>query len=187
MGAIDTRNMSSNFAVNKNLHTVAACWILLIQSYDARNHEYQICSMIPTIYRTHNKPKVNEGPVCRYICRSKSNLLSSTLPTISRNTTTIFRLPRCLHHMKHYFVNRINNLICKSYNIFIHYMRKNFIKPTNLIPYTYKKLGRMITKLYMFRVSNAPIIRSTSNCNCSFWYRSYHVSEQQPSASVTLY
>ena len=26
--------------------------------------------------------------------------------------------------------------------------------------------------LYMFRASIAPIIRSTSNCNCSFWYRS---------------
>ena len=26
--------------------------------------------------------------------------------------------------------------------------------------------------LYMLRVSIAPIIRSTSNCNCSFWYRS---------------
>ena len=26
--------------------------------------------------------------------------------------------------------------------------------------------------LYMFRMSIAPIIRSTSNCNCSFWYRS---------------
>ena len=26
--------------------------------------------------------------------------------------------------------------------------------------------------LYMFRVSISPIIRSTSNCNCSFWYRS---------------
>jgi len=38
--------------------------------------------------------------------------------------------------------------------------------------------------LYMSRVSIASIIRSTSNCNCSFWYRSYHVSEQQPSASV---
>ena len=25
--------------------------------------------------------------------------------------------------------------------------------------------------LYMFRVSIAPIIRSTSNCKCSFWYR----------------
>jgi hypothetical protein len=38
--------------------------------------------------------------------------------------------------------------------------------------------------LYMFRASIAPITRSTSNCNCSFWYRSYHVWEQQPSASV---
>jgi len=30
MGAMDTRNMYSNFAVNKYLHTVASCWILLI-------------------------------------------------------------------------------------------------------------------------------------------------------------
>ena len=29
--------------------------------------------------------------------------------------------------------------------------------------------------LYMFRVSIAPIIRSTSNCNCSFWYRSLYL------------
>jgi len=28
--------------------------------------------------------------------------------------------------------------------------------------------------LYMFRVSIAPIVGSTSNCTCSFWYRSYH-------------
>jgi len=26
--------------------------------------------------------------------------------------------------------------------------------------------------LYMFRTSIDPIIRSTSKCNCSFWYRS---------------
>ena len=30
MGAIDTRNMYSNFAVNKDLHTVASRWIWLI-------------------------------------------------------------------------------------------------------------------------------------------------------------
>jgi len=40
MDAMDTRNMLSDFAVNKYLHTVASCWILLIQSYDARNYEY---------------------------------------------------------------------------------------------------------------------------------------------------
>ena len=38
--------------------------------------------------------------------------------------------------------------------------------------------------LYVFRVSIAPIIRCTSNCNCSFWYRSYHVSQQQSSTHV---
>jgi len=30
MGATDTRNMWSNFAVNKRLHTVASRWILII-------------------------------------------------------------------------------------------------------------------------------------------------------------
>jgi len=30
----------------------------------------------------------------------------------------------------------------------------------------------------------APIFRSTKNCNCSFWYRSYNVSGQQASSSV---
>jgi len=30
IGAMDTRNMWSDFAVNKYLHTVASCWILLI-------------------------------------------------------------------------------------------------------------------------------------------------------------
>jgi hypothetical protein len=30
IGAMDTRSMKSNFAVNKYLHTVASCWILLI-------------------------------------------------------------------------------------------------------------------------------------------------------------
>ena len=33
--------MQSDFALNKYLHTVASCWILLIQSYDVRNHEYK--------------------------------------------------------------------------------------------------------------------------------------------------
>jgi len=34
--------------------------------------------------------------------------------------------------------------------------------------------------LYMFWVSIAPIIRRTSNCNCSFWYRSYCQSNNLP-------
>ena len=38
--------------------------------------------------------------------------------------------------------------------------------------------------LYMFRASIAPIIRSTKNCSCSLWYRSYYVTVQQPSSNV---
>ena len=44
MCAMDIQNMYSDFAVNKYLHTVASCWILLIQSCDAWNHEYKMVS-----------------------------------------------------------------------------------------------------------------------------------------------
>jgi len=37
---------------------------------------------------------------------------------------------------------------------------------------------------YMIRVSISPIIRSTKNCNCSLWCRSYYVTVQQPSSNV---
>ena len=34
MSAMDTRNMLSDFAENKYLHTVASCWILVIYVFD---------------------------------------------------------------------------------------------------------------------------------------------------------
>ena len=63
-------------------------------------------------------------------------------------------------HIYSQAIHRTTQLhFCKSNNILIHYMRKNFIKPTNLIPYTYKKLGRMITKL---PTSRTQILRTTN-------------------------
>ena len=45
--------------------------------------------------------------------------------------------------------------------------------------------------LYMFRASIAPIIRSTQNCNCSLWYRSYYLGSKLlqtwPSKSSTCF
>ena len=38
-GAMNARNMQSNLAVNKYLHTVASCRISSTQNYDARNHK----------------------------------------------------------------------------------------------------------------------------------------------------
>jgi len=42
MGAMDTRNMYSNLAVNKYLYTVASCWISSTYNYDARSYKYKI-------------------------------------------------------------------------------------------------------------------------------------------------
>jgi len=115
--------------------------------------------MIPTIQRIYHKPKMFKGSIRCYICRSKFNILLTTRPRISWNTTTTLRLPRRLHHMKYYFINRINNCIRKRNSIPIHNMRKNHIKPTNRIPHTYKKLGRMITNL---PTSRTQIVRTAT-------------------------
>ena len=63
MGSMDTRNIWSNFAVNKYLHTVASCWILLIQSYNARNHEYKmhLCCLTK---QSGSSTKIYIGPHC---------------------------------------------------------------------------------------------------------------------------
>ena len=109
------------------------------------NHS-RICTMIPFIHWAYHKPKMIKSTIRCYICRGKPNILPTTLRRTSRNTSTILRLSRCLHYMKHHLINRINNFIRKSNNVPIYYMRKNYIKPTNPIPYTYKKFSRMTTK-----------------------------------------
>jgi hypothetical protein len=76
--------------------------------------------MIPLIYWAYYKPKMIKGSICCYIYRSKLNILPTTLSRTSRYATTIFRLPRCLYHMKYHLINRTNNFICKCNNIPIH-------------------------------------------------------------------
>jgi hypothetical protein len=66
---------------------------------------WRICTMIPTIYWTYYKPKMTRGP----IWWGKPNILPTTPPRISWDTSTILRLSSCLHHMKYYFINRVNN------------------------------------------------------------------------------
>lgn len=125
------------------------------------NHR-RIRSMVPTIHRTNYKPQMTKSPIRCNIFRSKHNILPTTLPRTSWNTTTILRLPRRIYHMKHHLINRINNLIRKSNNIPIHYMRKNRIKPTNSIPNSYEKLSRMTTKL---PTSRTQLLRTTNHFN----------------------
>jgi hypothetical protein len=103
--------------------------------------------MIHSIHWTYNKSKMIKGTICCYICGGKLNILPTTFSRPSRNTAAILRLSRRLHYMKYYLINRINNFIRYRNNILFHHVRKNYIKPTNLIPYTCKKLSGMITKL----------------------------------------
>jgi hypothetical protein len=46
MGAMDTQNKYSDFAVNKYLHSVASCWILLTFEYIKRNINSTILKLL---------------------------------------------------------------------------------------------------------------------------------------------
>lgn len=67
----------------------------------------RIRSLIPIIFRLHPRWHMSKSPLRHHIRRSKHNILPSTFPRPFRNTTTLLRLPRCLHHMKHCLFYRI--------------------------------------------------------------------------------
>jgi hypothetical protein len=135
-----TSKLINRYCTTRHLLRSSTLSLCIINRSSICNHR-GFCPMIPTIHWAHNKPKVIKGPICRYIRRCKPDILPSTLSRISWYTTTILRLPRCIHYVKYYLINRVNNLIRKSNDISIHHMRKNHIKPTNPIPYSHKKLG----------------------------------------------
>jgi heme/copper-type cytochrome/quinol oxidase subunit 1 len=65
------------------------------------NHS-RIYSLIPFIYRTKNKSKMIKNSIYCNILSGKFNMFPTTFPRTSRNTTTIFRLSRCIHCMEYY-------------------------------------------------------------------------------------
>ena len=102
---IPIRNMRSHrCSTSKLINRHRITWYLLcsgtlplcfIYRSSICNHR-RICPMIPFIYWAYYKPKMVKGWMCCYICRSKPNILPTTLSRTSRYTTTILRLPRCL-------------------------------------------------------------------------------------------
>ena len=118
--------------------------------------------MIPTIQRTHYKPEMIKSQIRRNIRRIKHNILPITLPRTSRDIMMLLRLSRCLQNMKYHLIRRINNLIRNINNIPLHYMRKNYIKPINIISHTHTKLSGMTTKL---PTSKAHLLRTTNHLN----------------------
>ena len=90
MDAMDTRNMQSDFAVNKCLHTVASCWILLIymfsvccQEFNTYNFigsvisEVDICSFIAVSYRVLSKTvdRIPHSPAADWIINFQITIL----------------------------------------------------------------------------------------------------------------
>jgi hypothetical protein len=96
------------------------------------------------------------------------------------NSTLIFQIPSFIK-----ILTRINDTLHEHLRILYSWFRASYLYISKIQRDATVCRSLFTSKLlYMFRVSIAPIIRSTSNCNCSFWYRTYHVSDQQPSANV---
>lgn len=88
-------------------------------------HYSRFHSMISLIYKINTKSQMIKNSIHHYIFRGKFNILPPTLSWISRDTSTIFRLPRFLHCLKCFIINWLNNFIRKNPHIHFHHMRKN--------------------------------------------------------------
>ena len=88
----------------------------------------RIHPLIPTIHWLHSTLNMSQNTLWGNIRGSKPNLLPPTLPRPSRNATTILRLPRRLHTMKHYLISRIVNLSDSRNYASVHHLRSLRIK-----------------------------------------------------------
>ena len=79
-------------------------------------------SLVSTVFRLHPPQYLNKNSLWCHICWSQLNLLPSTLPRTSWYTSTILRLPRCLHPLKYSFFYWILNLTCSRRYIPLHYL-----------------------------------------------------------------
>jgi hypothetical protein len=111
--------------------------------------------------RFNLKSQMIKSTVYSNIHWNKHNILPTAFPWISWDASTILRLPRRLHKMKHHFINWSYHFIRKSSHIYFYYLRKNKNKPANSFPHTNKKLSWMITKS---TTSRTQILRTTNHC-----------------------
>lgn len=86
-------------------------------------HCCRIRALIPPIFRLYPPQYLNKNPLWGNVCRSQPNLLPPTLPRPSRHASTVLRLPRRLHPMKHSFIYRLPSLPRSRYYVPIHYLR----------------------------------------------------------------
>lgn len=77
-------------------------------------HYRGLYTLISFILRLHTEPNLCQSPLHHYIRRRKFNFLSTALPRSVRNTPTLLRLSRCLHHMKHPVIYRLLHLTSSS-------------------------------------------------------------------------
>lgn len=86
-------------------------------------HHGRLCTLIPPSYRLYPPQHLIKNPLWRNVCRRKLNLLPPTLPGSCRNTTTVLRLPRCLHTVKHRFLPRIPDFPNCCHYVPVHHLR----------------------------------------------------------------
>lgn len=80
-------------------------------------------SLIPFILRIHPPQHLNKNPLRSYICRRQPYILSTTLPRACGHATSILRLPRRLHPLKHCLLYRIPNLPSRSNHVSLYPLR----------------------------------------------------------------
>lgn len=106
-------------------------------------HLCSIYALISITLRANPTYTMSQCPIFPNILRGKSHLLSTTLSGFKGNTTTIFRLPRCLYKMKCSFLIGIPSFICSTNTLYLHLMRSLCLSTKGLCQPTSSNINRM--------------------------------------------
>lgn len=106
-------------------------------------HLRRIYPLISSIYGTNPSSSLNEVPFLNHVCRREPNIFPSTFPWVSRNATTILRLPGRLYYMKCPVISGVNRFTCLCGNFCSNFMG-SIRQPTPYTPASlYSSLCRM--------------------------------------------
>jgi hypothetical protein len=92
-------------------------------------HLRRIYTLISSSNWLNPSPPVSKCTILPNIYRGKHYILSPTLSRFKWNTSTLFRLPRCIYKMKCSVLIRVSSILC-SLNTLHLYSLRSFCLPT---------------------------------------------------------
>lgn len=104
-------------------HLLRSC-PLPLRTFNGGRIRYYGCfrTLIPTVHRVLHARHMNQNSLRGNVCGCQPNLLPTTLPGPCGNASTLLRLPRRLHPLKHCLFDWVANLTSSRNYVPVYYL-----------------------------------------------------------------